>query len=195
MSDSVPNPEVRDEHLQACQGFAATLPRYLGCSVPIQAVVRDLVRLVNNPAIEAEERQRILRALAATLYQYNHDRPPKREEPSPAGPTAQEKEASRKRLEREEEIFVARLERLMTERQLTQADLAQRAGLSQPAISMMLARKYRPQKRTVRLLAQALGVPESELWPEHVPGDAGSPANGTGTAAAPPFAPAVDSAP
>ena len=76
----------------------------------------------------------------------------------------------------------------MRERRLTQADLAQRAGLSQPAISMMLARKYRPQRRTVRLLAQVLGVAESELWPEPGTSAVGSPGAETGPVAAAPFA-------
>ncbi|HKI36303.1 MAG TPA: helix-turn-helix transcriptional regulator [Gemmataceae bacterium] len=194
MNHSFPNQEVRDEQLEACQGFAAIWPRYLGCSTPVQGVVRDLVQLFNDPAIEAEERQRILRALAVTLYQHADDRPPKHKEPSPARPTVPEEETWRRRLEQEEEVFVANLKRLMSERRLTQADLAQRAGLSQPAISMMLARKYRPQRRTVRLLAQVLGVHESELWPEHAPKDGDSPPNGAGSAAAPPFVPTVDPA-
>jgi len=161
----------------------------------MQAVVRDLVRLFNDPAIEAEERQRILRALEVTLYQSHDDQPPERRAPSPARPTVPEEEVWHRRLEQEEEVFVAHLKRLMNERGLTQADLAQRAGLSQPAISMMLARKYRPQRRTVRLLAQVLGVPESELWPENSPRGVRSPANGIGSIAVSPLAPAADPTP
>jgi lambda repressor-like predicted transcriptional regulator len=194
MNHPLPNPEVREEHLAACQGFAATLPRYLGCSTPLQGVVRDLVQLFHDPTIQAEERQRILRALAVTLYQYAEDRPPEHQEPSPVRPAVPEHGVWRRRLEQEEEVFVTNLKRLMSERRLTQADLAQRAGLSQPAISMMLARKYRPQRRTVRLLAQVLGVSEGELWPEHMPGDVGSPANGPGSVAALPLAPTPDPA-
>ncbi|HJT76692.1 MAG TPA: helix-turn-helix transcriptional regulator [Gemmataceae bacterium] len=195
MKHSAPDPDVRDERLQACQGFAATLPRYLGSGAPVQAVVRDLVELFNGPTIGAEERQRIVRALTVTLYEYVGDRPSEQNGPSLARPAVAEAEVWRRRLEREEEVFVANLKRLMSERRLTQAELAERAGLSQPAISMMLARKYRPQRRTVRLLAQVLEVPERELWPEDVPGDIAAPANGVGPATAPPPAPSADPTP
>lgn len=195
MSHPLTNPEVRDEQLENCQGFARTLPRYLGCSAPIQGVVRDLIQLFNDPAIEAEERQRILRALAVTLFQHQDERPPERQEPSPARPTVPEEGVWRTRLQQEEGEFVANLKRLMSARGLTQADLAQRAGLSQPAISMMLARKYRPQRRTVRLLAQVLEVSESELWPGHAPGDVRSPVNGSGSVTAPSITPVADPTP
>jgi len=176
--------EVRIEQLEACKGFAACLPRYLGCSAPVQAVVRDLVQLFNDSTIEAEERQRILQALAVTLYRNHEHQPAERREPSPARPTVPEEETWRKRLEQEEAVFVTRLKRLMGERQLTQ-----------PAISMLLARKYRPQRRTVRLLAQVLGVPEDELWPEPAPREVGSHANGAGPVATPSLAPAADRTP
>jgi transcriptional regulator with XRE-family HTH domain len=48
---------------------------------------------------------------------------------------------------------------------LTQEQLAEKIGVGQPAISMMLKRQCRPQKRTVQRLAEALGVAAEELWP------------------------------
>jgi transcriptional regulator with XRE-family HTH domain len=48
---------------------------------------------------------------------------------------------------------------------LTQAELAAKVGVGQPAISMMLNRSCRPQKKTVRRIATALGVTVEELWP------------------------------
>jgi hypothetical protein len=124
MNHPFPNPEVRNEHLQACQGFAATLPRYLGSSAPIQRVVRDLVQLLNDSAIEPEERERILRALAVTLYKYQDDRGPQCQEPSPTRPTVPEEGIWQAQLEQEEEVFVTNLKRLMSARRLTQAELA-----------------------------------------------------------------------
>src|SRR5208283_3198355 len=90
MNHQFPNPEVRNEYLEPCRGFAATLPRYLDCSAPVQAVVRDLALLFNNPDIDGEERQLILRALAVTLYKFQDDRPPEPQEPSPARPAVPE---------------------------------------------------------------------------------------------------------
>lgn len=48
---------------------------------------------------------------------------------------------------------------------MTQDQLAEKIGVGQPAISMMLKRQCRPQKRTVQRLAEALGVAAEELWP------------------------------
>jgi lambda repressor-like predicted transcriptional regulator len=71
----------------------------------------------------------------------------------------------RAQLEKTEVAFAATLARLMAERQLTQAQLAERTGVGQSAISMLLNRRCRPQQRTLGKLAEALGVPVEELWP------------------------------
>jgi len=156
--------ELREEHLLAARTFAETFPNYLQMSETIQAVVRDLVRLFNDPNIGEEERQRVLQALAATLTAAHHERTGngvgrEKSEETP------EKERVREELDREETLFAANLKQRMQERNLIQAELAERVGLSQPAVSMLLARKYRPQRRTVRLIAQILGVEAGTLWP------------------------------
>jgi len=46
-------------------------------------------------------------------------------------------------------------------RGLTQAALAERIGVGQPAISMMLSRKCRPQRHTIEKLAAALQMAPS----------------------------------
>ena len=48
---------------------------------------------------------------------------------------------------------------------MTQVELAEKVGIGQPAISMMLNRTCRPQKKTVQKLAAALGVAPVDLWP------------------------------
>jgi transcriptional regulator with XRE-family HTH domain len=54
----------------------------------------------------------------------------------------------------------------MTEKCVTQQELAQRIGCSQPAVSQMLNRSCRPQKKTILKLAEALNVRPQELWPD-----------------------------
>jgi DNA-binding XRE family transcriptional regulator len=71
----------------------------------------------------------------------------------------------RARMDKAEAAFAATLERLMAERQMTQAQLAEKIGTGQSAISMFLKRKCRPQRRTLGKLAAALEVPVEELWP------------------------------
>jgi len=69
------------------------------------------------------------------------------------------------RMDREEAVFAERLRALMEAKGVTQAELAARLGIGQPAISMMLNRECRPQRRTVCRFAEALGVSPEELWP------------------------------
>ncbi len=68
-------------------------------------------------------------------------------------------------MDAEEATFAERLGTAMRGRGLTQTALAERVGLNQSAISMMLARDCRPQKRTVAKLAAALDIGPAELWP------------------------------
>jgi DNA-binding XRE family transcriptional regulator len=68
-------------------------------------------------------------------------------------------------MEKAEEAFAATLARLMAERQLTQAQLAEKIGVGQSAIAMLLKRRCRPQRRTIGKLAEALSVSVEELWP------------------------------
>ena len=59
-----------------------------------------------------------------------------------------------------------RVRKLMKVKGITQEDLANAAEITQPAVSNLLTRGCRPQRRTVEKFAGALGVNPSELWPE-----------------------------
>lgn len=70
------------------------------------------------------------------------------------------------RMDEEESFFADRLRELMDAKGLTQAELAAKVGIGQPAISMMLNRACRPQRKTVLRFAEALGVLPEQLWPQ-----------------------------
>ena len=70
------------------------------------------------------------------------------------------------RMDAEERNFARRLRQLIEERGLNQEQLAEKIGIGQSAITMMLKRTCRPQRKTVLRFAQALGVSPDELWPE-----------------------------
>jgi lambda repressor-like predicted transcriptional regulator len=76
-----------------------------------------------------------------------------------------EAEAVFEEMNRQEASFADNLRDLMEKNGMTQADLAEKLGIGQPAVSMMLQRQCRPQKRTVIRIAEALGVEPSVLWP------------------------------
>jgi lambda repressor-like predicted transcriptional regulator len=75
----------------------------------------------------------------------------------------------------EERIFADRVQSRMAALEMTQGTLAEKIGIGQPAVSNMLNRKCRPQKRTVQKIAAALEIDPEELWPGFNPlGDAPS---------------------
>jgi DNA-binding phage protein len=67
------------------------------------------------------------------------------------------------RMDQEEASFAERLRKAIAEKGLTQPELAKRVGIGQSAISMMLNRSCRPQRKTVLRFAEALGVAPEEL--------------------------------
>ena len=69
------------------------------------------------------------------------------------------------RMDEEEANFAKRLRQLMETEGLTQAQLADAVGIGQPAVSMILNRSCRPQRKTVLRFAEALGVSPDHLWP------------------------------
>jgi lambda repressor-like predicted transcriptional regulator len=66
----------------------------------------------------------------------------------------------------QEAVFADRVRELMEVQGLSQAELAAKVGIGQPAVSMMLSRACRPQRKTVERFAQALGVRAEALWPQ-----------------------------
>ena len=68
-------------------------------------------------------------------------------------------------MDKEEEMFAERLRAIMEEKGLTQTQLAESLKIGQSAISNMLHRQCRPQRRTVLRIAEALGVDPGDLWP------------------------------
>jgi len=131
------------------------------CEAPIKEVVSDMIALCEDPEASAEDRTRALHTIVealfpmlATDFRESVERSTKCEI------------AGRKVVAEEEASFAERVEALMKAKRMTQEELAQKSGVGQPAISNMLRRQCRPQRKTVRKLAEALGVESTELWPE-----------------------------
>lgn len=138
------------------------LEAYFRLDSATQKEVKEQVARLQQASLSGTEQARAEKQLAATL----------RAGARQAGPVVSRAErlsAARLEVRAEVEqtlaIFAATLARLMAERQLTQAHLAERLGVGQTAISMLLKRRCRPQRRTIGKLAEALGVPVDELWP------------------------------
>jgi DNA-binding XRE family transcriptional regulator len=66
--------------------------------------------------------------------------------------------------QQQEEHFSVAVKALMAKKGMTQQELAQAVGVTQPAIALLLSRKCRPQKATVKKIAAALQVDPEEIW-------------------------------
>ncbi len=146
---------------------AKFLRAYVECSDEIQAGIREMLEILNDPNTDDDDRDMTLATLADALFPDPHDRAhgAELEDWQRRDAESGEGRAAVQELDREEETFAARLRDLMARRHVTQEDLAAKIGVGQPAISNMLKRQCRPQRRTVARLAEALGVPPAELWP------------------------------
>jgi DNA-binding XRE family transcriptional regulator len=140
------------------------LQAYFQLDARAQREIHELVERARDPQTPEAERSRAEKTLATLLEaaggKHRAGRVLSREERlSPAH------RELLTRMEQAEAAFAATLSRLMAERQLTQAQLAERVGVGQSAISMLLKRRCQPQRRTLGKLAEALGVSVEELWP------------------------------
>ena len=147
--------------------FAQLLQAYLECDPAIQGVIRAMAEVVNDPETDEDDRKMAALTLQEALFPSRSPRDGhlgvdlEDDERNAVGEAAETQAA----MDREEASFAARVNALLHERGMTQGDLAAAIGVGQPAISMMLARKARPQRRTIEKIAHALEVPEDRLWP------------------------------
>src|SRR5262249_41253342 len=147
MTPAIQKRNKKDGNLIASHMFAEMFHTYLECGDEVQAAIRDMVAVVNAPDATKEECDAALASIAEALL------PSKPDGELGVCLEAYEKGASPdvkavlEQMDREEATFADRLGALMEAKGMTQSDLAAAIGVGQPAISMMLARNCRPQRR------------------------------------------------
>ncbi|MGA2035391.1 MAG: helix-turn-helix transcriptional regulator [Thermoguttaceae bacterium] len=159
------SPEI--EKLTLLQA-ATFLRAYLECSDEIQAGIRDLLEILNDPNTEEDDHDMTLITLANALFPNPRDAKlgmDLGESENLGTMYSQETRETLEETDREEERFATLLRSTMERQGITQEQLAAKIGVGQPAISNMLKRQCRPQRRTVLRLAEALGVAADDLWP------------------------------
>ncbi len=142
---------------------------FLECSDDLQRVVMSMFAVLDSREATEEERYRARTTIADALFLNPHN---KRygmdvigsETEAAAVTAALATEVGR--MNREEAAFAERLRVILDRKHMTQSELAERTGCSQSAISHMLNRQARPQKKTILKLAEALQVEPIELWPD-----------------------------
>ena len=144
---------------------------YDECDRDIQEVIDDMCAVCSSDDASREQKHRAMHTIIEALF------------PSLAVDILEsitaldnlpESIEYEKQLDSEEETFSERLKTAMREKGWTQEKLAERTGVGQPAISNMLNRQSRPQRRTVLRIAEALDVPPESLWPGYSITDAPS---------------------
>jgi len=158
------------QQLQSSPEGKQLMRQLLECSDEVRRVALDMLCVMNDPSATSAEKERASMTFADALF-------PNSDETGEYGMDLHLSEsgaASRfpalarevEKMDTQEATFAERLNQLMRAKCISQTALATLTGCSQPAISQMLKRKCRPQKRTILKVANALNVPASELWPD-----------------------------
>lgn len=150
-------------------GAAPLLMAFIECSNELQLHAKEMLTILQDPEADSEDRDLALMTLADILFPNTHEGDQMLGlDMKIAEELARDTTESKlvlEQMDEEESTFARKLESIMADRGLTQAELASRIGVGQSAIAMMLKRECRPQKRTIRRLAEGLQVSPCELWP------------------------------
>ncbi len=146
--------------------FADVFQSFMECSDEVQAAVRERVRIVNAPDATEEEREGALETIAEALFPAEHERVMGVDfDGEYAAGAPPEIQRILQQMDEEQRSFGERVQAILEAQGQTQADLASAIGVGQPAVSMIISRDCRPQKRTVEKIAAALRVSPEDLWP------------------------------
>ena len=160
-----PEPRRFEDLVVTCRAFAAGYLAFRKLDEDTREDVDELVSAAVRDDMESHEREGIFATLAQILFPaLCHSLDRSTFEVSNEVHT-REGVLSAQSLDQEEATFASLLQEALGAKAFTQTALAQAIGVHQSAISMMLSRKCRPQRRTVERIAAALGVDPSSLWP------------------------------
>jgi transcriptional regulator with XRE-family HTH domain len=150
--------------------------RYLECSDEVQSVVRSMFAVLTHPLTTNVDRQRAITTIANALFvnpMEGHGRCGLdflTAERDAAGKHEQVERwpvlaATVDQLDSQAATFAQRLRKILDDKNVTQEQLAERIDCTQSAVSKMLSRDARPQRKTILKMAHALSVQPTDLWP------------------------------
>jgi lambda repressor-like predicted transcriptional regulator len=160
---------VEEFQVPALKSAAKIVNALKECDPELRVEAEELLSQLASGELDPYETQATCALIAEILFpnaDYNGlpgldlveaEQTAREEKPLEAAPVLDE-------MDLQEATFAERLRNLMTERGVTQAALAAKIGIGQPAISNMLNRACRPQRKTVEKIAAALGVQPDQLW-------------------------------
>jgi lambda repressor-like predicted transcriptional regulator len=153
----------------AFQAASPIVLAFMECDESLRAEALELLKQLKSGDLDEHERISTIALLAEILFPNADDKGIPGLDLEEAEEIAKgrfpESSETLSRMDQEEAHFAERLRHFMESKGITQVALAEKVGLGQPAISMMLNRKCRPQRKTIARFADALGVKIDELWP------------------------------
>jgi DNA-binding XRE family transcriptional regulator len=142
--------------------FAAFMSAYQECNHDSQKIVDEMVSIVASDETTADEKGHAVDVIVEALFPGLVTDIVDAVRSLNRSSKAQKLKAS---MARENDEFADNVAQLLRKKRIRQADLAKMIGVNQPAISMIIKRKCRPQKSTVLKIAEALQVGPEDLWP------------------------------
>ncbi len=150
--------------------------RFLECSDEVQSVVRSMFAVIEHSLTTDEDRQRAMTTITDALFvnpmeghgRYGFDYLTAERDAAQKHEQVERRPVVAARLDQldsQEATFAERLRKILDEKNVTQEELAVRIDCTQSAISKMLSRNARPQRKTILKMAQALNVQPTDLWP------------------------------
>ena len=138
---------------------AQFMSAYRQCDPEIRDVVDEMLQVYMSPDANEDERTMASHTIIEAVYpSIAHDQVLAETERLAAAREIREE------FDREEQAFAESVLERMAKLDITQAQLAEKMDVSQPAISNILRRHSRPQRRTIERFADALECTPADLW-------------------------------
>ena len=158
-----------DPELMTSRMFAQVFQAYVECTEEIQSLIRDMVEIVNDSSATEDEKLMACSTIAESLFPSRHH--------GQLGVDLEQAErldAERSARDQRRSRFDGPPRRALrgsgpcadARARHDASPTGHACEIGQPAVSNLLSRRSRPQRRTVEKIARALGVATSEIWPE-----------------------------
>ncbi len=143
------------------------LRAYLACNSVMKQAVESMIAVIDSPESDEQDKMLAYHTIEGILKMEEHvtkdtflltdddpgfgdqDSAPSEASPAPTPLT-----------------FGDRIRKLMEEKGITQMELAERMGISQPAVNKLISKTVKPKPETLERVAQALGVLADVLSPD-----------------------------
>ena len=145
--------------------FAELFEVYLKASDGVKEVIVSMVKILNDADADAEERNAALDTLVEVLFSPKEGKDFGTDLEEFEDATAEEAKLIAESITHQQTFFANAVRKLMKSQKITQKALANKIGIGQTAVSMILSRECRPQQETIKKFAKALNVDPKRLWP------------------------------